>query len=289
VTRIVRVLAPNPGLRELDGTNTWVIGRGPAIVVDPGPDEPSHLLEIERTAGAVGRIVLTHDHPDHAAGAIPLAERTGAPVHAARPPAGGERLHDGDRIRSGGVELVAVATPGHAPDHVAFLLEPERALFTGDAVLGRGTSVLDPPEGELNAYLRSLHRMREFRPRTIHPGHGPLVLDAVAKLDEYVAHRLERERQIIAALGSGSRPVEELVADIYADQPPELFELAARSVLAHLLKLEAEGRAAKRTTAGVQRWRLIEPKICERCGRRPVTGRAKLCGPCSLAVLQESG
>jgi glyoxylase-like metal-dependent hydrolase (beta-lactamase superfamily II) len=197
-------------------------------------------------------------------------------------------LRDGERVATGATALLVVATPGHAPDHLSFFLEEDRALFTGDAVLGRGTSVIDPPEGDLTAYLRSLHRMRELRPRTIHPGHGPLVLDGAAKLDEYLAHRDEREREIVAALGTGSRSIADIVSGVYAAYPPELHELAARSVLAHLLKLEAEGRAAKRTTDGVQRWRAVEPRTCDRCGR-PVRGRAKLCGPCSLAVLQESG
>jgi hypothetical protein len=130
--------------------------------------------------------------------------------------------------------------------------------------------------------------MRDLGPRTIHPGHGPLVLDAVGKLDEYVAHREERERQLIAALGADARAIDELVPSIYVGYPQQLYELAGRSILAHLLKLEAEGRAQKRTTDGVQRWRVVQPRTCDRCGR-PVKGRAKLCGPCSLAVLQESG
>lgn len=286
--RIVRVLAPNPGLRELEGTNTWVVGEAPAIVIDPGPEHEGHLAEVVRAAGRVGRIVLTHDHPDHAPGARRLAEATGASVSALRPPEGGERLRGGERARAGTTELLAVATPGHAPDHLAFFLEGDRALFTGDAVLGRGTSVIDPPEGDLIAYLRSLHRMRELEPSTIHPGHGPLVLNAMAKLDEYLEHREERERQVVTALGDRARTIQELVPEIYAGYPTELHELAGRSILAHLLKLETEGRADKRTRDGEQRWKLIEPRTCARCGR-PVKGRAKLCGPCSLAVLQESG
>jgi glyoxylase-like metal-dependent hydrolase (beta-lactamase superfamily II) len=287
VTRIVRVLAPNAGLRELEGTNTWIVGDPPATVIDPGPEIDSHLREVARTAGRVGAILLTHDHPDHAPGAVRLAELTGAPIAAIRPPDGGERLRDGERVGPA-ASLVVVATPGHTPDHASFFVEGDRALFTGDAVLGRGTSVIDPPEGDLAAYLRSLHRMRELRPATIHPGHGPLVLDGVAKLDEYLEHRDEREREIVAALGASARSVEELVPEIYAGYAPELYELAGRSVLAHLLKLEGEGRATKRATDGVQRWRVVEPRSCDRCGR-PVRGRAKLCGPCSLAVLQESG
>jgi glyoxylase-like metal-dependent hydrolase (beta-lactamase superfamily II) len=288
VTRIVRVLAPNPGVRELEGTNTWVVGEPPAIVVDPGPEIETHLAEVARTAGRVGRIVLTHDHPDHAPGAPLLAEMTGAPVAAVRPPRGAGRIRDRERVASGPTELVVVATPGHTPDHAAFFLETDGALFTGDAVLGRGTSVIDPPEGDLAAYLRSLRRMRDLRPRTIHPGHGPLVLDAKGKLDEYVAHRDERERQIVAAIGTASRSIDQLVGEIYAEYPPEVRELAGRSVLAHLLKLEAEGRADSRTSNGVQTWRIVEPRTCERCGRRPAKGRGKYCGPCSLAVLQGS-
>ena len=197
-----------------------------------------------------------------------------------------ERIRDGEQVSTGSVSLAVVATPGHTPDHVAFFDARTGSLFTGDAVLGRGTSVIDPPEGDLAAYLRSLRRMRELGPRTIYPGHGPVVLRAVAKLDEYLDHRTMREEQILTALGDASRTPEELVTEIYADYPPELHELAARSVLAHLLKLEVEGRAEKRTKAGVVRWSAIEPRSCERCGR-PVRGRVRLCGSCTVAVLQE--
>ena len=283
--RIVRVLAPNPGVYELEGTNTWVVGAPPAIVIDPGPEIESHLAEVARTAGEVGAIVLTHDHPDHAPGAPRLAEMTGATIRAARPPVGGERLRDGEMISSGGASLRAVATPGHTSDHVAFWLGSERALFTGDAVLGRGTSVIDPPEGDLVAYLRSLRRMRELEPRTIHPGHGPVVLRGVAKLDEYLAHRKERERQVLAALAEGPRSVDELVARIYAEYPTDVQALAARSVLAQLLKLAAEGRVDDVTKDGVKRYEAIEPRSCARCGRT-VRGKAKYCGACSLAILQ---
>ena len=182
--------------------------------------------------------------------------------------------------------LSVVAAPGHAPDHLTFHEARSGSLFTGDAVLGRGTSVIDPPEGDLAAYLRTLRRLRELSPRTIYPGHGPVVLRAVAKLDEYLEHRAMREEQVLAALGDGWRSPEELVAEIYADHPPEVHELAARSVLAHLLKLEVDGRADKRTKDGVVRWSKIEPRSCERCGR-PVRGRVRLCGSCTVAVLQE--
>jgi glyoxylase-like metal-dependent hydrolase (beta-lactamase superfamily II) len=161
-------------------------------------------------------------------------------------------------------------------------------LFTGDAVLGRGTSVIDPPEGDLMRYMRSLKRMQDLSPRTIYPGHGPVVLRAAGKLAEYVAHRAMREQQVLSALREGVSTPEEMAPTIYAGYPPEVHELAVRSLLAHLLKLEAEGRAEKRVKGGVTRWSVAEPRSCARCGR-PVKGRALLCGPCSLAVLQESG
>lgn len=286
--RVVRVLAPNPGLRELEGTNTWVVGRWPAAVIDPAVDEASHLHEVVRAAGRVDVIALTHDHPDHAPGAATLAAMTGAPVLAARPPEGGERLHDGQVLRGPGFALTTVATPGHSPDHVAFFAEDGGALFTGDSVLGRGTSVIDPPEGDLAQYLRSLQRMRDLGPRTIYPGHGPVVLDAGAKLDEYLEHRAQREEQVLAGLADGPRTPEDLVPDIYRGYPEELHPLAARSVLAHLLKLEGEGRVERTRKAGSVRFAVAEPRACARCGR-PVKGRARLCGPCSLAALQESG
>lgn len=284
---IVRVLAPNAGLRELEGTNTWVIGRWPAAVIDPAVDAPEHLREVLEAAGRIDAVLLTHDHPDHEPGALTLARETGARVFAARPAEGMERLRDGQVLLMPGVALTALATPGHSPDHVAFFLERDRALFTGDSVLGRGTSVIDPPEGDLAQYLRSLQRMRELGPRTIHPGHGPVVLDAVAKLDEYLEHRAMREEQVLAGLADGPRTPEELVPGIYGEYPAELHPLAARSVLAHLLKLEGEGRVDKRRAGGQVRFALSSPRACARCGR-PVKGRARLCGPCSLAVLQET-
>src|SRR6266540_3392467 len=258
--RILRVLAPNPGIRELEGTNTWIVGDGPTIVIDPGPDDPGHVGEVTREAGHL----------------------------AARPPEGGNRVADGQRIGTRDLAMAAVATPGHSPDHVAYFEDRHRSLFTGDAVLGRGTSVIDPPEGDLTAYLRSLRRMVDLSPRVIYPGHGPAVLDGPGKLEEYLEHRAAREEQILAALAAGLATPEEIVPAIYGDHPVDLHQLAARSVLAHLIKLENEGRAERRTVTDAIRWTQLEPRACVRCGR-PVKGRGLLCGPCSVAVLQESG
>ncbi len=284
--RVVRVLAPNPGIRELEGTNTWIVGYGPSMVIDPGPEDEGHLREVLREAGPVGAVLLTHDHPDHAPAASAFASMTGAPVYAVRPPPGGERLRDGQVVTADGVSVTTVAAPGHTPDHVVFWAAQERALFTGDSVLGRGTSVIDPPEGDLIQYLRSLRRMRDLSPRTIYPGHGPVVLNGVAKLEEYLEHRTMREEQVLTALGDTPKAPEEMVPEIYVGYPADVHELAARSVLAHLLKLEAEGRVEKTAKGGVTRYARVEPRTCARCGR-PVKGRARLCGPCTLAVLQE--
>jgi glyoxylase-like metal-dependent hydrolase (beta-lactamase superfamily II) len=160
-------------------------------------------------------------------------------------------------------------------------------MFTGDAVLGRGTSVIDPPEGDMTAYLRSLREMRDLSPRTIHPGHGPVVFEAVAKLDEYRAHRMERESQVVAALESGKRTAAEMVPEIYGDELSEsMLPVAARSVLAHLIKLERDGRAARVGRYADERFVLVQPRECVRCGR-PAAPRSSLCRRCLLGELQE--
>lgn len=284
--RIVRVLAPNPGPYTLDGTNTWVVGDDPAVVIDPGPDDAAHLDEVARTAGdRVAAVLVTHDHPDHAPGAAAFARRVHAPLLAFRLP-GADHLRDGQVVTAGAVSLTAVHTPGHTSDHTAFHVPATGALFTGDAVLGRGTSFIDPPDGDLVQYLRSLARMQELDPRTIYPGHGPIVLRAGEKLQEYLDHRGAREQQIVEAISRGPRTIADLVAEIYAAYPPEVRELAARSVLAHLLKLSAEGRAEQRGRGDDAAWEAIAPRSCRRCGK-PVKGRALYCGSCSLIMLQE--
>jgi glyoxylase-like metal-dependent hydrolase (beta-lactamase superfamily II) len=284
---IRRVLAPNPGVYTLEGTNTWIVGKEPAIVIDPGPDTPEHLAEVAREAGSVGAVLVTHDHPDHAPGAVPFARLVGAPVYAFRL-AGAADLSAGQRVRAGELDLVAVHTPGHTPDHAAFFEPGSGALFTGDAVLGRGTSFIDPPDGDLVRYLRSLRRMVDLGPRSIYPGHGPIVLRARGKLLEYLAHREEREAQVLAALGDGRRTIAEMVEVIYADHPKDVHPLAARSVLAHLLKLADEGRAERIGKADEGLWVASTPRTCERCGRR-VKGKARYCTSCSLAMLQSDG
>jgi glyoxylase-like metal-dependent hydrolase (beta-lactamase superfamily II)/8-oxo-dGTP pyrophosphatase MutT (NUDIX family) len=284
---IVRVLAPNPSLFTLEGTNTWIVGRDPSVVIDPGPDEPGHIDAILADAAPIGAILLTHHHPDHAPGAAPLLAASGAPVFAYRPSVRQRPLAHGQVVEAGAVRVLVSHTPGHTPDHVAFLVSGEGALFTGDAVLGRGTSVIDPPEGDMTAYLRSLREMRKLGPRRIYPGHGPVVFDAMAKLDEYLAHRAQREEQIVAALRDGTRSAAEIVPGIYGDEVPEsMFPVAARSVLAHLIKLEREGRVARVGRYADERFMAVEQHPCVRCGR-PAAPRSRLCRRCALAELQE--
>jgi len=285
--RVVRVLAPNPSVYTLEGTNTWIVGGDPSVVIDPGPDVTPHLEEVSRVAGRVAAILLTHQHEDHATGAAALAEMTGAPVLSFESE-GARHLRDEQALEFADLSLVAFHVPGHTTDSVA-LLEPEsRALFTGDTVLGRGTSFIDPPEGDVAAYLRSLRRLRDLDAAVIYPGHGPAVFRVREKLDEYLHHRLERERQVLSALGDDGRTAKELVPAIYAEYPKEAWPLAARSVLAHLLKLETEGRVRRVETATNDdaRFALTETHPCARCGR-PVRGAAPLCEKHSLEMLQE--
>jgi glyoxylase-like metal-dependent hydrolase (beta-lactamase superfamily II) len=281
---VIRVLAPNPSAATLEGTNTWIVGDDPTIVIDPGPAIDEHLQEVARAAGRVAHVLVTHDHEDHAAGAVTFGRLVGANVAAWRLPEAA-KLHDGQGFAAGGVELIAMHTPGHSADHVVFSDAGSGALFTGDMVLGRGTSFIDAPDGDLAKYLASLRRMLEREPRTIYPGHGPTVLDAKVRLREYLDHRAEREEQILVGLAAGDRTVDALVERIYAEHPTDLLELAGRSVTAHLLKLEKEGRVAKAGRVAERTWTIVEPKACARCGR-PVKGRARYCGSCSLALLQ---
>jgi glyoxylase-like metal-dependent hydrolase (beta-lactamase superfamily II) len=249
-TRATNVLAPNPGLMTLNGTNTWLIaepGSTSAVVVDPGPDDDSHLRRVAGLAEAAGqriaRILLTHGHPDHAEGAARFAALTGAPVLAADPALrlGDEGLAPGDVLTTAGCEIRVVATPGHTTDSVCLLLPADRALLTGDTVLGRGTTVI-AHDGNLGDYLASLDRLRALADaeqlRMLLPGHGPLLADPPAVLDFYIAHRQERLAEIRAALAAGDRTTDQVVERVYADVDRSLWPAAQLSVRAQLGYLE---------------------------------------------------
>jgi glyoxylase-like metal-dependent hydrolase (beta-lactamase superfamily II) len=232
---VALVRAGNPGPFTLTGTNTWIVGRDPCWIVDPGPALDAHVAAVlgeARARGGVGGIALTHDHGDHA-GAVPAVRAaTGAPVGAARGDVDAV-LADGDAFGP----LRVVATPGHAPDHLAFVAGA--VVFTGDAVLGEGSVFVI---GRLAEYLTALERLREAGPDLLCPGHGPPVEDPDAKLAEYVAHRLDRERRLVAALGDGLRSVDALLERVWDDAPVALRPAAAVTLGAHLEKLAGEGR-----------------------------------------------
>jgi glyoxylase-like metal-dependent hydrolase (beta-lactamase superfamily II) len=244
--RATCLLAPNPSPLTLDGTNTWLIaepGSSSVVVIDPGPDDEGHLRRVlaEATAGdrRVARIVLTHGHPDHAGGAARFAELTGAPVQAADPARrlGPEGLADGDVITAAGCELRAVASPGHSGDSVCLLLPADDVLFTGDTVLGRGTTVI-ATDGNLGDYLRTLGQLRDLaedrQVGLLLPGHGPMLADPLGTLDFYVAHRAERLDQVRSALAAGAKTPAEIVAMIYTDVDRSVWPAAEWSVQAQL-------------------------------------------------------
>lgn len=249
---VTRVLAPNPSPMTLDGTNTYVVGEpgsGQAFLVDPGPDDEAHLEAVEAALAARGArcvaVLVTHHHGDHAEAAVPWGARFGAPVAAAITAVagpGGRILEAGERLTLAGTTVDVVPTPGHTSDHLAFRLE-SGAVLVGDHVLGRGTSVVTHPEGDVVAYLESLRRVHDLGPSALYCGHGPeLTEDPAAVLDFYLAHRAYRERQVLDALARGAATVDEIVADVYAEVPRQLWPAAAQSTRATLAKLETEGR-----------------------------------------------
>jgi len=250
---VERVRASNPSSLTLSGTNTYLLG-DPAWVIAPGPADPVHLERVWSAAqarGGIAGIVLTHRHLDHAEGVPALRDRSGAQLAAARP-SGGSRpgsfqepelegqepdilLGDGDDLGP----FTAIATPGHAADHVCILAGT--VLFTGDTVLGEGSGFIPPDGGSLKSYLESLRRLQQPELSALCPGHGPVVWDPAAKLAEYIDHRLDRERRLLEALGRGLRERGELLDEVWDDVPAELRPAAALTLAAHLDKLALEG------------------------------------------------
>jgi glyoxylase-like metal-dependent hydrolase (beta-lactamase superfamily II) len=252
-----RIVAPNPGPLTGPGTNTYVVGEQRRLVIDPGPADPVHLDRIlELAGGAVDRIVCTHSHTDHSPGAALLSARTGAVVLGIPAPDVDDYqdetyvpthvLKDGERIEGDDFALTVLHTPGHASNHVCLLLEASGLLFTGDHLMSGSTVVILPPDGSMRQYLDSLHRLRELRVRELAPGHGAVIQGAVAEIDRVIAHRLAREARVIDALcESQAATLDLLLPVVYADVPAFMHPVARYSLLAHVLKLEQEGRVLR--------------------------------------------
>lgn len=260
------ILAPNPSIMTGPGTNTIILGGGAggATVIDPAVDDAAYLeaiIEEGKRRGGIRRILITHGHHDHIDGADALRKRLGVSIYAFSRegvPVADEEIADGTAFPVGDDTLVALHTPGHRFDHLCYLLKGGKTLFGGDIVAGVGTVVIIPPEGDMQQYLDTLARLQTMDIAAIVPAHGPTITDAQAKLAEYIAHRLDREQQVIGALEVLPRGVKipEIVQSIYTDVDPRLHSVAAWSVEAHLLKLEREGMVEKLEPDG---WALVRP------------------------------
>ncbi|MEU8848205.1 MBL fold metallo-hydrolase [Streptomyces sp. NPDC048564] len=252
--RAVNILAPNPSAMTLDGTNTWLLSEPDsdlAVVLDPGPLDEGHLRNVvdmaEKAGKRIALTLLTHGHPDHAEGAVRFAELTGTHVRALDPALrlGDEGLGAGDVIDIGGLELRVVPTPGHTADSLSFHLPADRAVLTGDTILGRGTTVVAHPDGRLGDYLDTLRRLRSLTVddgvHTVLPGHGPVLDDAQGAVEFYLAHRAHRLAQVETAVEDGYGTAAEVVAHVYADVDRSLWPAAELSVRAQLDYLEEHG------------------------------------------------
>jgi hydroxyacylglutathione hydrolase len=264
-----RVLGLNPGMMTGPGTNTYLVGRRDPILIDTGAGVPDYVPLFGEYLASRGwprpaRVLLTHRHRDHLGGVAHLRERfPGLGVAKmiwkdAELPEGTEDLRAGQAVAGDGVTLIPVHTPGHASDHLCYYLPEERALFSGDLILNGSTSVIPEEDGDLGLYMDSLRRVQALDVRRIYPAHGPVIEDGPAKIQEYIDHRLLRERQILDALGGGARTIPAMVKIIYAEVPEKLHAVAGQSVHSHLKKLAKEGRVSEeRVPDAPSRWMLV--------------------------------
>lgn len=252
---IRRLVAPNPGMMTGPGTNTYLVGEKNVAVIDPGPRIRTHLDAIKASAkGEIRYILVTHTHPDHSPAAQVLATETGAELLGRPPPEGRHQdrsfaphriLEDGESLRTAEFELQALHTPGHASNHLCYLHRGHRVLFTGDHIINGSTVVIDPPDGDMSQYIDSLIRLKSVDITSIAPGHGAVFTNPCEVIDWIVQHRLEREGKVLAALEEhGGLTSTELVPFVYADVDKDRYAWAERSLLAHLVKLQRDGRAS---------------------------------------------
>lgn len=249
-----RLVAPNAGVMTGPGTNTYLVGHDEITVIDPGPAEPAHVDAIVDAAGeGLRRVLVTHTHRDHSPGARLLAERTGAELMGMPPPATPENdrgfrpdreLAHGDRVAGAEYTIRSIHTPGHASNHLCFLLEEEAVVFTGDHIMNGSTVVIAPPDGNMRQYLASLALLKDYAPERLAPGHGDMLDSPPAIIDWIIAHRLEREAKVVDRLASAQPcSIDVLLTAVYDEVDPRLLPLAKYSLRAHLDKLEEEGRA----------------------------------------------
>ena len=262
---VLRLVAPNAGLMTGPGTNTYLLGRRRVAVIDPGPASDAHIEAILQAApGPIRWILATHTHRDHSPAVAPLAALTGAEVLGRPPPpthrqdatfAPDRSLAEGDELSTAEFTLRALATPGHASNHLCYWHASLQWLFTGDHVMNGATVVIDPPDGNMSDYLASLERLKSEPIAAFAPGHGEVVTEPAELLEWTIQHRLGRERKVVDALRSGgAAPLADLLPRAYDDVNAVLLPIAERSLLAHLLKLEAEGRAVLAS----ERWMLLD-------------------------------
>jgi len=263
---IRRVVANNPGPFTFKGTGVYIVGDRDVAVIDPGPDMPEHLDALKRALAGkrVTHILVTHTHSDHSPAAAPLKQWSGAKTYAfgphgsgrddneAKVEAGGDmdfvpdvRVKDGEIVAGNGFTFEGVHTPGHTSNHLCFALREEKALFTGDHIMGWSTTVVTPPDGDMAQYIASVRKLQARDDRTLYPTHGAPVTDPKPFLAAYLAHRLDRERQVLDSIRAGRVTIPAMVAHMYADVDKRLHPAASRSVLAHLIQLENEGRVTR--------------------------------------------
>lgn len=258
---IRRLVANNPGPFTYLGTGVYIVGHGEVAIIDPGPADPAHIDNLLRAVDGerVTHIFVTHGHSDHSPAARPLAQQTGAKIYASPIPVAAHDIdlkveadedlgfkpdlfaNDGDRFSGPGWTIEAVATPGHTASHTAFALIEENALFSGDHIMGWSTTVISPPDGDMDDYIRSVEAVRDRSFDTLWPTHGPPIRDVRPFIDAYLAHRLAREAQVLARLKAGDARIPDMVAVMYADVDKRLHPAACHSVLAHMIRLVKRG------------------------------------------------